>query len=260
MPAQAEGGAQLLPQLPLPPRSHHAPAGVQAPAVVVLRRSRRPAGVALASVTAAPQPAAPHMHTPSSSADESSSHHGGGGGAGKPKGRVLIDAAAGAIAGCIARFCVGPLDVIKIRFQVQLEPIRQLGADGAAAKPLPSKYTGFRQALTTILREEGVQVGQIGWCGGRRGGVGGTVPWEGVPWGRVKCRWSPTSGVGCSGVGRGPLSRGRVLQARCMRCDVDASVGMPCRSCITWRLRTHRDGCSMACVAHRRRRHTCTHM
>lgn len=62
--------------------------------------------------------------------------------------RIAVDATAGAIAGCIARFVVGPLDVIKIRFQVQLEPL---------APKSVSKYTGFTQALTTIFKEEGVQ-------------------------------------------------------------------------------------------------------
>lgn len=71
----------------------------------------------------------------------------------KPKGRVVVDAAAGAIAGCIARFIVGPLDVIKIRFQVQLEPIA-----GQVAAKQASKYTGFTQALFTIAKEEGVKV------------------------------------------------------------------------------------------------------
>lgn len=53
---------------------------------------------------------------------------------------------------------VGPLDVIKIRFQVQLEPIAELGAKHKA-KFIP-KYTSFRQALMTIFREEGIQVGR----------------------------------------------------------------------------------------------------
>ncbi len=70
--------------------------------------------------------------------------------------RIVIDATAGAIAGAIARFIVGPLDVVKIRFQVQLEPIGSIGAPPGA--PAASKYTGFFQALATILREEGVQV------------------------------------------------------------------------------------------------------
>ncbi|GFR40456.1 hypothetical protein Agub_g1014 [Astrephomene gubernaculifera] len=70
----------------------------------------------------------------------------------KDKGRMVIDATAGAIAGCIARVITGPLDVIKIRFQVQLEPI--VGLSESAS--LHSKYTGFQQALTTIMREEGL--------------------------------------------------------------------------------------------------------
>eukprot|EP00887_Chlorella_sp_A99_P003958 scaffold11.g3958.t1 len=63
----------------------------------------------------------------------------------------LLTAAAGALAGAVSRFVVGPLDVLKIRFQVQLEPI----GGGAAA----SKYTSLRQAraLATIVREEGVR-------------------------------------------------------------------------------------------------------
>jgi len=74
------------------------------------------------------------------------------GGGGQPPNRVSLDAAAGALAGAVSRFVVGPLDVVKIRFQVQLEPI----ASGQAAAAA-SKYTGFGQALWTIFREEGVQ-------------------------------------------------------------------------------------------------------
>lgn len=81
----------------------------------------------------------------------------------KPKARMLLDALAGSIAGAISRVCIGPLDVIKIRFQVQLEPIAEHGASGIIAGSKPrvpslSKYTGLKQALTTIVREEGIQV------------------------------------------------------------------------------------------------------
>lgn len=81
----------------------------------------------------------------------------------KPKARMLLDALAGSIAGAISRVCIGPLDVIKIRFQVQLEPIAEHGASGIIAGVKPrvpslSKYTGLKQALTTIVREEGIQV------------------------------------------------------------------------------------------------------
>lgn len=62
---------------------------------------------------------------------------------------MLVDALAGAISGCISRVVVGPLDVIKIRFQVQIEPV-------VSSPAATSKYTGFRQALVTILKEEGI--------------------------------------------------------------------------------------------------------
>jgi solute carrier family 25 (mitochondrial thiamine pyrophosphate transporter), member 19 len=65
------------------------------------------------------------------------------------KSRVKLDAMAGALAGAVSRLVVGPLDVVKIRMQVQLEPV----AVGA-----PSKYTGVWQALRQILADEGVKV------------------------------------------------------------------------------------------------------
>lgn len=68
--------------------------------------------------------------------------------------RAALDATAGAIAGCIQRFVVAPLDVIKIRMQVQVEPIARV----AAASATPSKYTSVLQAAATILREEGIPV------------------------------------------------------------------------------------------------------
>ncbi|RAL48226.1 unnamed protein product [Cuscuta campestris] len=70
--------------------------------------------------------------------------------------RALIDATAGAISGGISRTVTSPLDVIKIRFQVQLEPISKwplLGNDVYQ----PSKYTGILQATKDIFREEGLR-------------------------------------------------------------------------------------------------------
>jgi solute carrier family 25 (mitochondrial thiamine pyrophosphate transporter), member 19 len=93
-----------------------------------------------------------------------------GGDNGTPQPSAAMNAAAGAIAGAVSRFLVGPLDVVKIRFQVQLEPISPqqhmtppqspAGAKGLSGRPSlsGSKYTGFTQALWTIFREEGVQV------------------------------------------------------------------------------------------------------
>jgi len=66
------------------------------------------------------------------------------------KSNPVTDATAGAIAGCAARFVVG-----------QLEPIakRAVGLDPTS---LASKYTGLRQALTTIVKEEGIKVWPFG--------------------------------------------------------------------------------------------------
>lgn len=67
--------------------------------------------------------------------------------------RALIDASAGAISGGISRTVTSPLDVIKIRFQVQLEPTTSWGI---VRKNLygSSKYTGMLQAAKDIFREE----------------------------------------------------------------------------------------------------------
>ncbi|ONK54927.1 uncharacterized protein A4U43_UnF9600 [Asparagus officinalis] len=69
--------------------------------------------------------------------------------------RAFIDATAGAISGGISRTVTSPLDVIKIRFQVQLEPTTSWPL---LQKDLyrPSKYTGILQATKDIFREEGL--------------------------------------------------------------------------------------------------------
>lgn len=58
-------------------------------------------------------------------------------------------AIAGAISGLFTRAMCQPLDVVKIRFQLQTEPISK--------RNVQSKYTGNVQALRLILKEEGVQ-------------------------------------------------------------------------------------------------------
>ncbi|KAL7123829.1 hypothetical protein ABFS83_14G009000 [Erythranthe nasuta] len=69
--------------------------------------------------------------------------------------RASIDATAGAISGAVSRTIVSPLDVIKIRFQVQLEPTTQWLSFHKNAYS-PSKYTGMLQASKEIFRDEGL--------------------------------------------------------------------------------------------------------
>ncbi|XP_064395647.1 mitochondrial thiamine pyrophosphate carrier-like [Halichondria panicea] len=52
---------------------------------------------------------------------------------------------AGAISGGVTRLVAAPLDVLKIRFQLQLEPIKA-----------GSKYSGVLSAVRTIIKEEGL--------------------------------------------------------------------------------------------------------
>lgn len=66
-----------------------------------------------------------------------------------------VTATAGALAGVVSRFVVHPLDVLKIRFQVQLEPIRCANVTASAAAG--SKYTSLTQAALAIGREEGLR-------------------------------------------------------------------------------------------------------
>ncbi|XP_050218770.1 mitochondrial thiamine diphosphate carrier 2-like [Mercurialis annua] len=71
--------------------------------------------------------------------------------------RAVIDTTAGAITGAISRTITSPLDVIKIRFQVQLEPTSSWAlVRGNNSTIGPSKYTGMLQASKDILREEGL--------------------------------------------------------------------------------------------------------
>jgi len=54
---------------------------------------------------------------------------------------------AGLLTGLATRVLVQPLDVVKIRFQLQEEPMRGVNA---------GKYRGFLQAITLIAKEEGI--------------------------------------------------------------------------------------------------------
>jgi solute carrier family 25 thiamine pyrophosphate transporter 19 len=68
------------------------------------------------------------------------------------KAQVIVS---GATAGLVSRFVIAPLDVIKIRLQLQIhslsDPLSQKGARN-------STYKGFSATLKEILREEGLTV------------------------------------------------------------------------------------------------------
>ena len=64
---------------------------------------------------------------------------------------------------------MGPLDVVKIRFQVQLEPISL----HTAMTKRPPHYHGFLPAFRTIVAEEGIKV-RMPSAGG---GFAAEVPW-----------------------------------------------------------------------------------
>lgn len=70
--------------------------------------------------------------------------------------RAFIDASAGAISGAISRTITSPLDVIKIRFQVQLEPTSSWALLHRNLYQ-KSKYSGTLQATKEIFREEGLR-------------------------------------------------------------------------------------------------------
>ncbi|KAJ3018519.1 mitochondrial thiamine pyrophosphate transporter [Thoreauomyces humboldtii] len=63
------------------------------------------------------------------------------------------NALSGATAGVISRFVISPLDVIKIRFQLQTDLVGLKGRVNASQ----SKYSGVIQAFGRIIREEGVR-------------------------------------------------------------------------------------------------------
>ncbi|KAI9105020.1 mitochondrial carrier domain-containing protein [Phlyctochytrium arcticum] len=63
------------------------------------------------------------------------------------------NAICGATAGVVSRFVIAPLDVVKIRFQLQTEELRLPQITGR--EPTDIKYRGIAQSFARIVREEG---------------------------------------------------------------------------------------------------------
>ncbi|OAA73497.1 Mitochondrial substrate carrier [Cordyceps fumosorosea ARSEF 2679] len=79
-------------------------------------------------------------------------------GALKDEGTRVQVISAGAIAGLVSRFVIAPLDVIKIRLQLQhrqFQPIRSAGTPAVFA-PAEATYQGTFATLRHILRNEGI--------------------------------------------------------------------------------------------------------
>lgn len=62
----------------------------------------------------------------------------------------VLQALGGGVSGAFTRFITQPFDVLKIRFQLQVEPLRKSSGGG-------SKYHGMIQAIRSIYVEEGIR-------------------------------------------------------------------------------------------------------
>lgn len=68
---------------------------------------------------------------------------------------IILNLLAGGVSGGIARFFVAPLDVVKIRFQMQIDP-QALSRVKDYARP-KYYYSGVLNALSTIYKQEGIK-------------------------------------------------------------------------------------------------------
>jgi hypothetical protein len=62
---------------------------------------------------------------------------------------------AGGAAGLISRFCIAPLDVVKIRLQLQIHSLSDPASHRTVVGPV---YKGTLSTLRAIAREEGITV------------------------------------------------------------------------------------------------------
>lgn len=62
---------------------------------------------------------------------------------------------AGGIAGLISRFCIAPLDVVKIRLQLQIHSLSDAASHHGVNGPV---YKGTLSTMRSIMKHEGITV------------------------------------------------------------------------------------------------------
>lgn len=75
----------------------------------------------------------------------------------KDEGSRLQVMLAGGSAGLISRFCIAPLDVVKIRLQLQIHSLSDPVSHHSVSGPV---YKGTLSTMREIVRQEGITVCQ----------------------------------------------------------------------------------------------------
>ncbi len=78
-----------------------------------------------------------------------------GGGHLKDEGTKRQVVLAGGVAGLISRFCIAPLDVVKIRLQLQIHSLSDPASHRTVVGPV---YKGTLSTMRDIARQEGITV------------------------------------------------------------------------------------------------------
>lgn len=67
------------------------------------------------------------------------------------------EALAGAFSGGFSRMIIAPLDVLKIRFQLQVEPVTKRVVQSLNSPSVRPHYTSVLQAVSSLIKEEGIR-------------------------------------------------------------------------------------------------------
>ncbi|KYQ88762.1 mitochondrial substrate carrier family protein [Tieghemostelium lacteum] len=70
---------------------------------------------------------------------------------------VFVEIISGSLSGALTRFLIAPLDVVKIRFQLQHSPKVNSNTTTTLNQPIKLKYSGIVQSIRDIVKEEGLR-------------------------------------------------------------------------------------------------------